>query len=103
MSIQFLAKHLIPVFPHPPYSPDLSPPESFLFPTLKMIPKGERHQSVQDIIASTTNELTVIPQTSVNNINSGALLLKAITLKGINVSTLRLEKVIIQELSEQTS
>jgi histone-lysine N-methyltransferase SETMAR len=33
---EFLAKHLIPVLPQPPYSPDLSPPDFFQFRQVKM-------------------------------------------------------------------
>jgi hypothetical protein len=39
-STQFLAKHKIAVIPHPPYSPDLAPCDSFLFPKMKLKPKG---------------------------------------------------------------
>jgi transposase len=38
---------------HPPYSPDLSPPEYFLFPKLKMKLKG-LHCEIQEAI---TDEL----------------------------------------------
>ena len=36
----FLAKKNIPVFPHPPYSPDLAPCDFYLFPKLKSKLKG---------------------------------------------------------------
>jgi hypothetical protein len=39
---QFLAKHSILTLPQPPYSPDLSPSTFFLFPKLKITPKGRR-------------------------------------------------------------
>jgi histone-lysine N-methyltransferase SETMAR len=39
---EFLAKHSIPVAPHPPYSPDLAPCDFFLFPRLKSTLKGKR-------------------------------------------------------------
>jgi histone-lysine N-methyltransferase SETMAR len=61
---QFLAKHSIPNLPQPPYSPDLSPPDFFLFPKLKFTLKGRRFQTVEDIITNVTNDLKVIPQTS---------------------------------------
>jgi transposase len=60
---EFLAKHPIPAIPQPPYSPDHSPPDFFLFPTLKIALKGRRFQRVKNII-NTTNDLKVIPQTS---------------------------------------
>jgi transposase len=39
---EFLAKHSIPVVPHPPYSPDLVPCNFFLFSRLKSTLKGKR-------------------------------------------------------------
>ncbi|KAJ4426510.1 hypothetical protein ANN_27324 [Periplaneta americana] len=38
----FLARHNITALDHPPYSPDLSPPDYFLFPRLKSHLKGRR-------------------------------------------------------------
>jgi transposase len=60
---QFLAKHSIPTLPYPPYSPDLSLPDFFLFPKLKITLKGRRFQTVEDIITNSTNDLKAIPQT----------------------------------------
>jgi hypothetical protein len=60
---QFLAKHSIPTPPQPPYSPDLSSPNIFLFPKLKITVK-RGFQTVEDIITNVTNDLKVIPQTS---------------------------------------
>jgi hypothetical protein len=37
------------VMPHPPYSPDLAPSDFFLFPKLKMMLKGRRFQTVEEI------------------------------------------------------
>jgi transposase len=42
--IEFLAKKGIPVVPQPPYSPDLSPCDFFLFPKLKFHLKGVTDQ-----------------------------------------------------------
>ena len=53
----FLAKHGIEQVQHPPYSPDLSPPDFFLFPKLKSHLKGRRFDDVEDIKANTTTEL----------------------------------------------
>jgi hypothetical protein len=44
-----LAKHSIPVVPHPPYSPDLAPCDFFLFPRLKSTLKGKRFEDVAEI------------------------------------------------------
>jgi hypothetical protein len=41
---EFLAKHSIPVVPHPPYLPDLALCDFFLFPRLKSTLKGKRFQ-----------------------------------------------------------
>jgi len=46
---QFLAKNNLTVIPHPPYSPDLSPCEFFLFPKLKRRIKGRRFDTIEEI------------------------------------------------------
>jgi histone-lysine N-methyltransferase SETMAR len=43
---EFLANHNMLSLPHPPYSPDLSPADFFLFPKMKMQLKGRRFHSV---------------------------------------------------------
>jgi hypothetical protein len=53
---QLLPKLSIPTLPQPP-SPDLSPPDFYLFPKLKIAFK-ERFQTVEDIIIHVTNNLT---------------------------------------------
>jgi histone-lysine N-methyltransferase SETMAR len=45
---EFLAKHSIPVVPHPPFLPDLAPCDFFLFSRLKSTLKGKRFQDVAD-------------------------------------------------------
>jgi len=57
---EFLAKHNIPSFPQPPYSPDLAPCGFFLFPQLKKTMKGRRFDCVEDIQANATRQLRVI-------------------------------------------
>jgi histone-lysine N-methyltransferase SETMAR len=57
-----LAKHSIPVVPHPPYSPDLTPSDFFLFPRLKSTLKEKRLQDVTDMQLNTTWQLQVIPK-----------------------------------------
>jgi len=42
---------------HPPYSPDLSPPEYFLFPKLKMKLKELHFADVAEIQETVTDEL----------------------------------------------
>jgi hypothetical protein len=61
---EFLANNLIPVLPQPPYSPVLSLQDLFLFPKVKMTLKRRKFQMVADIITHMTNEMTVIQQTS---------------------------------------
>ena len=59
---RFLTKHNVTVLPHPPYSPDLSPCDFFLFPRLKKRLKGWRHENIEAIQAASTMELTSIPK-----------------------------------------
>jgi histone-lysine N-methyltransferase SETMAR len=53
---EFLAKHSIPLVPHPPYSLDLAPCDFFLFPRLKSTLKGKRFQDVAEIHLNTTRQ-----------------------------------------------
>jgi len=59
--IEFLAKKGIPVVPQPPYSPDLSPCDFFLFPKLKFHPKGLHFGTVENIEKAVTDQLKAIP------------------------------------------
>jgi len=45
----YLAKHQTSVVPHPPYSPDLSPADFFLFSKLKITLKGCHFQTIEEI------------------------------------------------------
>jgi transposase len=56
---QFLAKQGIPEVnrPSPPYAPDSSPPEFFLFPKIKSTLKGKRFKDTEDIKRNVTEEL----------------------------------------------
>ena len=47
----FLTKHKITVLEHPPYSPDLTPRDFFLFPKIKSALKGARFESVDAVKA----------------------------------------------------
>ena len=58
---EFLAEKSIPVFPQPPYSPDLSPCDFFLFPRLKNHLKGRHFGTLDNIQNSVTDELKGIP------------------------------------------
>ena len=58
---EFLAKRSIPVVPQPPYSPDLSPCDFFLFPRLKKCLKGRHFGTLQNIQTTVTDLLKSIP------------------------------------------
>jgi hypothetical protein len=51
----------IPVFPQPPYSPNLSPCDFFSFPWLKNHLKGRHFGTLDNIQKSVTDELKGIP------------------------------------------
>jgi len=62
---EFLARNQVCVLNHPPYSPDLSPCDYFLFPKLKLPLKGRFFEDVQDIQGAVTSSLRAIPQEDV--------------------------------------
>ena len=51
---EILEKYGCQVLPHPPYSPDMSPPDFDLFPKLKKPLHGKRFRSVEEV----SNEVT---------------------------------------------
>ncbi|KAJ4441895.1 hypothetical protein ANN_11755 [Periplaneta americana] len=57
----FLARHNITALDHPPYSPDLSPPDYFLFPRLKSHLKGRRFNA-EEVIVNATRALRRVSQ-----------------------------------------
>ena len=46
---------------HPPYSPDLSPADFFLFPILKRKVRGHNFQNVENLVVAIDHELRQIP------------------------------------------
>ena len=60
-SMNFFAEKCIPVVPQPPYSPDLSPCDFFLFFRLKNLLKGSHFGTLDNIQKSVTDELKGIP------------------------------------------
>jgi len=58
----FLAKHNIPLNRQAPYSPDMAPCDFWLFPKLKMLLKGTRFESREDIMRNATAQMYMIPQ-----------------------------------------
>ena len=59
----FLVKKQICVIDYPPYSPDLSPCDYFLFPKLKTAMKGAFYDDVPTIQSALTQVLKNIPKT----------------------------------------
>lgn len=57
-----MATKNIPVAPQPPYSPDLSPCDFFLFPRLIIHLKGRHYGALENIQTSVTDELKAIPE-----------------------------------------
>ena len=58
---EFLVKQTVAMLPQLPYSPDLAPPDFFLFPRLKSSLKGHRFGTVENVQAAVTNALKGIP------------------------------------------
>jgi hypothetical protein len=58
----FLAKHGIPQVRQAPYSTDMAPCDFWLFPKLKMLLKGFRFESREDIMKNATARLVAIPK-----------------------------------------
>jgi histone-lysine N-methyltransferase SETMAR len=59
---QYLTQKYVTTFYHSPYSPDLSPPEYFLFANLKMKLKGLHFTDVAEIQQAVTDELKKVQQ-----------------------------------------
>jgi hypothetical protein len=57
-----LAKNNVTTPEHPPYSPDLSPADFYMFSRLISAMKGRRFCDATDIIKNATIELKIIPQ-----------------------------------------
>jgi histone-lysine N-methyltransferase SETMAR len=57
---QVLAKQGIPELNHSAYSPDLSPPDFFLFPKIKFTLKGRRIEDKENIKRNVTKELLAL-------------------------------------------
>ncbi|CAK9824002.1 Mariner Mos1 transposase [Anthophora retusa] len=58
---EWQAKHNLVTLPHPPYSPDLAPPDFFLFPRLKRQMKGRRFDTIEAVQEAITRGLRSIP------------------------------------------
>jgi hypothetical protein len=60
----YLAKRQTSVVPHPPYFPDLTPTDFFLFPQVKPALKGRRFQTVGEIKENAIRELRAITESA---------------------------------------
>jgi hypothetical protein len=58
----FFTKHETTLIPQPPYSPDLAPPDFFLFTKLKSVRKGWRFEPDEEIKQNSLAELRGIPK-----------------------------------------
>jgi len=58
----FLAKNETTFVPQPPYPPDFSPADFFLFPKLKSTLRGRRFDTFDEIQINSTKELFAIPK-----------------------------------------
>jgi histone-lysine N-methyltransferase SETMAR len=57
---QFLTQKQVATLNHPPYSPDLSPSDYFLFPKVKLQLKGTRFDTIEGIQEALTDQLKKI-------------------------------------------
>jgi len=57
---QFFTSQDMTLVPHPPYSPDLAPADTFLFPRMKRDLKGRRFDTLEDVFATSTRALNSI-------------------------------------------
>jgi len=64
---QFLANKNITVLEHPPYSPDLTPCDFYLFPKIKSVLKGTHFVSVEDVKAKTAEILNSLTDHDLRN------------------------------------
>jgi transposase len=65
---QFLIQKNVTTLYHPLYSPDLSPPDSFLFPKLKMKLKGLHFADIAEIQEAVTDELKKVQKETVHKL-----------------------------------
>jgi transposase len=66
-TVLFLTNHNITVLEHPPYSPDLTPCDFYLFPEMKSVLEGTHFLSIEDVKAKTTEILNSLSESDVQN------------------------------------
>jgi histone-lysine N-methyltransferase SETMAR len=54
---EILEKYGWQVLPHPPYTPDMSPPDYDVFPKLKKSLRGKRSISIEEVSIEVTREI----------------------------------------------
>ncbi|XP_068528923.1 histone-lysine N-methyltransferase SETMAR-like [Anas acuta] len=59
--VDYLAQHKVAMLPQPPYSPNLAPPDFFLFLRIKSMLKGKHHPLVEALQEAVMRELNSIP------------------------------------------
>ena len=64
---QFLTQKQVATLNHILYSPDLSPPNYFLFSKVKLQPKSTRFDSIEEIQKAVTDQLNKIPAEDFSN------------------------------------
>jgi len=64
---QFLTQKQVATLNHPPYSPDLSPPDYFLFPKAKLQLKDARFDTIEEIQKAVTDQLNKISAEDFSN------------------------------------
>ena len=64
---QFLTQKQVATLNHPPYSPDLSLPDYFLFPKVKLQLKGARFDTIEGIQKAVTDQLNKISAEDFSN------------------------------------
>ncbi len=61
LTLAFIGSNDIEMVPHPPYSPDLAPCDYFIFPRLKNMLRGHRHNNINDMKVAVNTALRNIP------------------------------------------
>ena len=65
---KFLTQTQVATLNHPPYSPDLSPPNYFLFPKVMLQLKGASFDTIEEIQKAVTAQLNKIPAEDFSNV-----------------------------------
>jgi len=84
---QFLANKNITVLEHPPYSPDLTPCDFYLFPKIKSVLKGTHFVSAEDVKAKTTDTSTALQNMTCGTaLNIGSIVCSCVSTQKGNIS-----------------